>query len=236
MWVEHDAVGQGQAELAHRRVATQVLVRQEQHLLPALERPAQRAFGIRRRANGAAMGTGKSFDGGRRVHVGDRDRDTRNTSVGQHVPGVEHLLVAGHVGHRAASGQVREYDGLARVGEDVSRFGHEMHATEDDVLGTGSRGRIPSKLERVTSHIGEGDHLVPLIVVTQYEHSVAEGILGGCSALDQPRIRRFGQRPRTVDTALGQRVATPPEQQQRMRRRLGFGKGHITNLRAPARP
>ena len=101
-------------------------------------------------------------------------------------------------------------------GEDVGRFGHEVHAAEDDVFGTGSRCGIPSELERVTGHIGEGDDFVPLVVVTKYEYPVAESILGGRCAFDQPRIRRLRQCPRTVDATFGLRVATPPEQQQRM--------------------
>ncbi len=162
------------------------------------------------------MGTGESLDGGRRVHVGDRHRDVGDAGVVQHVPGVQHLLVAGHIGHRAAGGEVRQHDGLARRGQDVGRLGHEVHAAEDDVVGVGTRGGIPSEFEGIARHIGEGDHLIALIVVTQHEHVLTESVLGRCGPFDQPRIGRLRQGAWAVDTPLGLRIATPPEQQQRM--------------------
>jgi len=44
-------------------------------------------------------------------------------------------LDVGHVGHRAAGIQVGEQHLLVGLGEDVGRFGHEVHAAKDDEVG-----------------------------------------------------------------------------------------------------
>jgi len=62
-----------------------VLVGQEQHLLTLLERPAQRALGVGRRAHRAAMRAGETLDRRRGVHVRDRDGDVGDAYIGQHV-------------------------------------------------------------------------------------------------------------------------------------------------------
>jgi len=54
------------------RVATQVLVGEEQHLLAALERPLQHRPGVRRRAHRSAVAADERLQRGGRVHVGDR--------------------------------------------------------------------------------------------------------------------------------------------------------------------
>ena len=49
-----------------------------------------------------------------------------------------------------------------------------MDATEDKVLGLGL-GRIPRQLERIPPKIGQGQHLVPLVVVAQDHQPLTEG-------------------------------------------------------------
>ncbi len=89
-----DAVLQRQPELAHRSVATQVLVGQEEHLSGALdpagllESPFQRGPRVGRRADRAAMPSGERLDRGRGVHVGDRDRLLGDPCIAQVVPTV----------------------------------------------------------------------------------------------------------------------------------------------------
>ena len=61
----------------------------------------------------------------------------------------------GHVGHRAAGGEVGQHHRLVVAGEDVGRLGHEVHAAEDDVLGIRPGGRLLGELEGVTGDVGE---------------------------------------------------------------------------------
>jgi hypothetical protein len=111
--VVDDAVVQRQAQLPHGGVAAQVLVGHEQHPLAALERPLQRALGVGRRADRAAVPAGERLDGGAGVHVGDRHGAVRDAGLGQHVPALLDLVEGRHVGHRAAGGEVRQHDGLS---------------------------------------------------------------------------------------------------------------------------
>ena len=97
-----------------------------------------------------------AFEGGARVHVGDRDHPVDVDHGGERLPGLLDLVEVGHVGHRAAGVQVGEDHLLVVAGEDVGRLGHEVHAAEHDVLGLGPapgpaptagscrRGRRPS--------------------------------------------------------------------------------------------
>ena len=50
-------------------------------------------------------------------------------------PGDLDLVGLGHVGHRAAGGQVGQDHLLVRRGEDVGGLGHEVDAAEDDEVG-----------------------------------------------------------------------------------------------------
>jgi hypothetical protein len=63
-----------------------------------------------------------------------------------------------------------------------------VHTAEDDVWGVRSPGRLLGQLEAVAHDIGEGDDLVPLVVVAEDEHPLPERGLGGAGALDQTRV------------------------------------------------
>ena len=84
------------------------------------------------------------------------------------------LVGVGHVGHRAAGGEVGEDHLLVRRAEDVGALGHEVHAAEDDVVGVRARGALPREAERVADEVGELDHLVALVVVAEDEQPRAE--------------------------------------------------------------
>ena len=111
--VDH-AVIERQAEIAHRGVAAEVLIGQEQHLLALLECPREAALGIARGAHGTAVPTREGLDGGGRVHVGDGHRDVGNAGCLERGPAVLDLRDAGHVGHGAAGGEIGEDHLLAR--------------------------------------------------------------------------------------------------------------------------
>ena len=78
----------------------------------------------------------------------------------------------------------------------------------------GPGGRVAGELEGVAGDVGELDHLVALVVVTQHEHPVAERGLGGAGALDQRRVGGGGQVARALHPALCARVGPATERQQ----------------------
>ena len=163
---------------------------------PLLEGPLQRPLGVGGGADRAAVLAGERLDVGGGVHVRDGHDLLGDAGLGQHVPALGDLLGGGHVGHRAAGGQVGQDDLLVVGGEDVRGLGHEVHAAEDDVLGLRPGRRVPGELEGVAGHVGELDDLVALVVVAEDEDLVPELLLGRAGALHEVRVgrRRAGRR------------------------------------------
>ena len=56
------------------------------------------------------------------------------------VPAHLELLGVGHVGHRAAGGEVGQNHLLMVGAQHVGALGHEVHAAEDDEFGVGMLG------------------------------------------------------------------------------------------------
>jgi hypothetical protein len=142
-------------------------------------RPLEDGPGVGGRADGAAVAADEGLQGGGGVHVGHRHDPLDVGDGGQGVPGLLHLVEVGHVGHRAPGVEVGE-DHLLVVGrEHVGRLGHEVHAAEHDELGglllLGQHGQAVA----VPPGVGPADDLVPLVVVAEDEHPLAEGRLGG---------------------------------------------------------
>ena len=61
---------------------------------------------------------------------------------------------------------------LVVLREDVSAFGHEVHAAKHDVRRIRVRGCELRKLERVAGYVSEGDDVIALIVVPENEHLI----------------------------------------------------------------
>ena len=107
--------------------------------------------------------------------------------------------IAGHVGHRAAGGQVGQdhADALAAalgellgaVGEDVGRLGHEVDAAERDVAAVAALGRHLAELIAVAGEVGEGDHFVLLIVVAEDQQLRPQLVADGLDARVQLVVR-----------------------------------------------
>ena len=119
----------------------------------------------------------------------DWDLMARERSGGR---GVDHLLEVGpalfeligrgHVGHRAARGEIREDHLLMVAAEDVGAFRHEMHAAEDDELSVWMPADLAGELVGVADVVGELDDLVALIVMAEDHKPAAEGGPGGGNA------------------------------------------------------
>ena len=167
MRVPHHHVVQAVAEL-ERRVAPQVLIREEEHLTPTLQRPRQHRRRVGRRADRPVVLTAERLQRSRRVHVGDRD-DLVLRHLIQAGPARQHVVGGSHVGHRAAGGHVRQNDRLLRFAQNVRALGHEVDAAENDVAHILARGRLLRQLERVPPKVGIHHDLIALVVVAQHD-------------------------------------------------------------------
>ena len=218
--VPHDAVLERPTEVAGPRVAPEVLVGQEEDLAGPVEAsgplqgPRQRRPGVGRRADRAIVPTGERLDGRRRVHVGHGDGVLGDARVDELVPAVLDLGDRRHVRHRAAGREVGEDHGLVVTREDVGRLGHEVHPAEDDPRRVRPRGGLLGELERVTGDVGELDDLVALVVVTEDEDLVAEGLLGRAGTSDQVGVRGGGEVSGALDASLGVQVAALAEHEE----------------------
>ncbi len=99
-----------------------------------------------------------------------------------------------------------------------------MHAAEHDEFALGPGCGLLGQFEGITGDVGERDHLVALVVVSEDEGPVPECGLGRLRPCDQIRIAGRGQVTGAVHAALAVRVAALAEQQQQ-RGGLGFGEG-----------
>ncbi len=170
-------------------VASEVLVGEEQHALPALESPFEHGCGIRRGADDAAVLAAEPLQRCRGVHVGDGDDG--HPAIGirlgaverlELLPGLHHRIDVGHVGHRAARGQIGQDDRLLRACEDVGGLGHEVHAAEDDRLRVRLRPGRVRELEGVADEVRIRHDLVALVEVAEDDDPVTEGLLRGTDA------------------------------------------------------
>jgi hypothetical protein len=227
--VQH-AVVEAEPQFEDRGIATQVLVGQEQHPLSTVEGPGQRPFRVRRRADGTAIAANESLNRRCRVHVRHRYGLLRRTDLREHVPGGLDLCDRRHVGHRAASGEVGQDHLLLGRGQNVGALGHEMHTTEHDVLGLRPGGRVASELERVARDIGELDHFVALVVVSEDEHALAELLLRRLGACNEGRIAGHRQIAGALNPTLGAGVAPPAQQEQRRRGSGRFNEGRHASI------
>ena len=164
---------------AHRpgRVPAQVLIGEEQHAAAPGERPIERGPGVGRRADDAAVPAAKRLQAGRRIDVGDRHQVVGVDHLGQLPPAVFDLRDVGHVGQRAAGGQVGQDHRhappaalgkpLGPIGQNVGRFGHEVDAAEGDGPALLVLGRQFGQLVAVAAEVGQRDHVVLLIMMAE---------------------------------------------------------------------
>src|SRR5262249_7580411 len=156
-------------------VATEVLIRKEHHATGPGKRPFERSFSVRRSTHDSAVLTNERFEAGGRIDVRDRRNVFGIENFAELIPGIFDLVNGRHVGHRAAGGHIREHhwdtlttalgELFGAVGQDVGRFGHEVHAAEHDVTASAALGGILAEPVTVPTKVGEGDHFVLLIVV-----------------------------------------------------------------------
>ena len=163
-------------------VAAEVLVGEEEHLyrfpLPLGQSPFEHFAGVGTGADSAAVLADESFDRGGRIHVGDGDQSLARTGFLKLGPAFEGLIEVGHVGHRAASAQIRQDYVHIRGGEDVGGLGHEMHTTEDDILGIFLGGGVAGKFKGVARKVGEVDDVILLVVMAEDDELFAKFLPG----------------------------------------------------------
>src|SRR5260370_29549552 len=138
-------------------VAAEMLVGEEENFFALLKGPIQSRGGVGAGASRAAVLPGKGLDGGGGVHVSDRNDLARIEQRREFVPTSFHLADVGHIRHGTTGVQVGKNDGLVLAAEYVRAFGHEVHATEDDIAALGLRS-LEGELEGVTTEIGELDN------------------------------------------------------------------------------
>ena len=154
-----------------------MLVGEEEHPFRLREGPVENGTGIARGADDAAVPAAEGLQAGGGVDVGDR-RHVGCVDDGAEIgPGVFHLLDRGHVGHRAAGGQIGEDNGhasaaagrhlLGAVGQDVGRLGHEVNAAERDRLAIGTVGGRLRQLVTIPLQVGVGDDAILLVMVAE---------------------------------------------------------------------
>ena len=131
------------------------------------------ALRVARRADRAAAFADERFDGGGGVDVGD-GHHVGDAHLLEFLPAHLELIGSGHVGHRAAGGEVGQNHLLMRRGQDVRALGHEVHAAEDHEVGFAVAGAVLRQLPRVAGVVRELDHLVALIVMPENQQSRAE--------------------------------------------------------------
>ena len=90
---------------------------------------------------------------------------------------------------------------MPRVGQDIGRLGHEVHATEDDVATAVVLGRQGRQAEAIAREVSELDHLVLLVVVAEHQQFVPEVLLGDSDALLQLGIVELSKRIKALRLA-----------------------------------
>ena len=166
-------------------VAAEVFVGQEQHRIPAVERPLEGVGGVRRRADEATLLGTERLQIGVGVHVRDRDHLPIAGGVVDPLPGRVDLQRLRHPRHRTRRLHRREEDGLVVVGDDVGALGHERHPREHDVVRRGVRSAL-REFVGVADEVGVVDDLAALVVVAEDDHVVAQFLACGldpCGAL-----------------------------------------------------
>ena len=128
----------------------------------------------------------EGFDRRGGVDVGDGNNRltaiAARTAIGEHLldvgPALLELIGLSHVGHRATGGEIRKDHLLMIAAQHVRAFRHEVHAAEDDELGVGVLADLTGQLVGVAGVVGEGDHFVALIVMSEDHEASAERGLG----------------------------------------------------------
>ncbi|CAB4537791.1 unannotated protein [freshwater metagenome] len=220
VWVKDHAFIKRNAQFEHCCVASEVLIGQEKDFLALVESPFKCALGIGRRAHRSTMATGKGLDRGGAVHVSNGNCLIGDAGVGEDGPGFFYLRNGGHVGHGTTCGEVRKDDLLGGLRENVSAFGHEVHAAKHDVWSIRVRGCELRKLERVAGDVSKGDDVIALIVVPENEHLITQSSLRGSGSLDQVRVTSRGQIAWAFHAALATGIRGLAEDVQ-------FDGGHV---------
>ncbi len=117
-------------------------------------------------------------------------RSSVRPSFDQLFPAGFHLADLSHVSHGAAGIEVGQYYLLAGLRQNVSAFGHEMHATENDVFGAGARSFL-RQFVGITAKVGKAYDFIALVMMTQNDHTITECMFRGGNARVHGFIRKY---------------------------------------------
>ncbi len=169
-----------------------MLIRKEQHLGSLGKAPVENLFRITGGADNPAMAPTEALEIRCRIDVGDRgDFSVRVEHCLELLPGFFDQWQTGHIGHRAAGGQIREDGDLILTREDIGHFRHEMNATKDNRACIGL-GRFPGEPQGITGEIGMAKHFIALIVMTQDDAVTSKACLAVDDLLVAQRIIQKG--------------------------------------------
>ena len=103
-----------------------------------------------------------------------------------------------------------------------------MNSAEHDEFGVRVSSGLLGQLEGVARDVGESDHFVALIVMTENECSAAESGAGGVGTRHQVRVAGQGEVAGAGHPSLGIGIGVASEQQQRQRSSSGLSErlGH----------
>ncbi len=119
-------------------VDPQMDVGEKEYFFLLVQSPLEDFGGIAGGAGAAAVTATEGFDAGGAIDIDDGEPAA--AVLLEEGPGLVDDVRVGHVGHGTAGAGFRHIDRLARGGQDIGRFSHEMNAAEDDAFGGAGGG------------------------------------------------------------------------------------------------
>ena len=172
-------------------ILTEVFIGEKEDLIALLESVLESLVSVRGGTDQPALLGTERLEVGVRVHVGDWNDGFVGRGGSDFGPCSIDLQSFGHPSHRTRRLHRRQEHGLGVVGDDIGRFGHECHTTEDDVRSLGFGGAL-RKCIGVTDEIGVFDDLLTLVVVSENQYLITQLVTG---LLNAPRPLSFRQFP-----------------------------------------
>src|SRR2546423_4992278 len=126
-----------------------MFIGKEKDALTAIEGPFDNRRSIGGSTDNTTIATTESFEISSRVYIGNRNNaSVIPKHIRQHLPALLNLGNIRHIGHRTTCSRIGQNDFLLWSAQDIGSFGHEVNATEDNIIGFRSRGCELGQFER----------------------------------------------------------------------------------------